>query len=354
MSSYALRKASKLVVLGQWQEACQLLLSTEQRSADPRLPLQRAVILNEAGHSSQALELLDKLIAKHTDFVPAYLFAGIAAWDAAQWEKATALWSRAKELAPRNEVVGSYWALAQFASGAQDLGRMYFERHGFATNRGFLVRITEWVEDQWLEAGRFFAPRPAILPNDERLLPTEGRRSRLALRRAAVRAFRAKEYERFLALMQAEPMQGGLDAGDLFACAVACEMLCAYETALSFLDRIPPVDQSEDPVLAVRGRCNARLGRYDEALDCFERVLMIGPEDFGTNYYLGVLCLAHQQRAKAREFFHRAYREYLVDTLDYQFWQIRRAVLDETLPSRQAEEEASALSTPSDVTYPQN
>lgn len=324
MSSYALSKAAKIASRGKWQEACAFLELAEKTNSDPRLPLQRGVILTEAGQPQAALSLLESLVAKHESFPPAYLFAGIAAWDTRDHDKARALWSKGRELAPRNELLGSYWALAQYAAGKDEQGRQYFGSAGFASNRGFLVRLTQWVEEQWLLKGCFFAPQDDLI---ETVTPASGTRQHLL--RRAVRAFRARDYISFLAIMQSESVAGKMDTEDLFACAIACEMLSAYSKALEFLDRIPEQEQSADPVLAARGRCFVRLGRYEEAMDCFERVLIIGPEDFGLNYYLGVLCHAHQQHDRAREFFHRAYRDYLVDTLDYQFWQIRRALLEQ-------------------------
>jgi hypothetical protein len=44
------------------------------------------------------------------------------------------------------------------------------------------------------------------------------------------------------------------------------------------------------------------------------------------NYYLGLLCLAHGESSSARRLFLRAHTQYLVDTLDFQYWQMERAL----------------------------
>jgi tetratricopeptide (TPR) repeat protein len=322
MSTRALTTAARLADRGHWEAACEVLGSAEATSDDPRVILQHAAILLSAGEAEEALTLLDGLQQRVPDYTPGLLYAGIAALDCGDAARAATSLGRARELDARNEVVGSYWALTHYTLGHDETAREYFARKGFSDNRGFLVRLTEWVESEWLTRGRFFAPSSVMgRPAGEQPVRQRGSRRR------AQRAFRKKRYADVIEALTPIIERGSADAGDIYGCAVSCEMLFAYDDALNLTERLSEEDRELDAVRALRGRCLVRLGRYAEAMDCLEHVLIIGPEDFGLNYYLGLLCLAHQERRRAREFFGRAYRDYLVDTLDYQFWQIQRCLL---------------------------
>lgn len=320
MSNRILRRAEKLVARGQWAEACNLLENAEKCESDPRLALRRAAILIETEQPELALSILETLIEKEPSYIPARLYAGIAAIEANQPQRAERIFKSAMALAPTNEVVACYWELTQLMAGNISGAQKILSRRALPANSSFLIRLTLWVEREWLERGRFFAP--AALNFFDVLSPPNKRFSK----RAASAAFRRRNYQQFLELAAPIVKNANAPSELLFACAFACEMVNGFHDALSLLDRLAPEDQQADPVLAARGRCLVRLGHYYEALDCFEKVLIVGPEDFGLNYYLGVLCLAHGEEKRSRHFFERAYRDYFVDTFEYQYWQIQQAL----------------------------
>lgn len=323
MANKVLNRAGALAKAGDARRAYAVLVEAEKRDPDPRLKLQRASLMLDADDASAALELLESLCEQHPNYVPAHLFAGIAAFDCGLFERAAEALARACELAPQNGLAASYRALVWWALGRDRDAARLVRAWGFSDNRGFLTRLTEWIETRWLETGLFFGPRqlPARLADSSEA----GRR---LFRRAAVRrAFFAKRYEEFLAGLLPAVRAGNADPSDVYACAVACEMMHAYEQALQLLNALSPSDREADPVLALRARCEIRLGHYEEGLTLLEKVFVSGPEDFGVNYYLGVLSLAQGDRRAARKFFRRAYTDYLVDTLDFQFWQIEHALL---------------------------
>jgi Flp pilus assembly protein TadD len=104
-------------------------------------------------------------------------------------------------------------------------------------------------------------------------------------------------------------------------------MLCDYERALEYLSRVKePEADWPDALTAARGRSLVRLGDFLEGANDLARVLAVGPEDYGTNYYLGLLCQAHGERSRARQLYLRAHTQYLIDTLDFQWWQMERAL----------------------------
>jgi Flp pilus assembly protein TadD len=114
----------------------------------------------------------------------------------------------------------------------------------------------------------------------------------------------------------------------VFACAIAAEMLFDNERALDHIAVIGDGEEMPDPLRAARARNLLRLGEFARAAEDLNRVLIIGPEDYGVNYFLGVLCLSHGRAAQARNLFLRAHADYMVDTLEFQFWQMQQALFD--------------------------
>lgn len=320
MSNRILRQAEKLLARGQWAEACSLLEDAEKCDSDLRLALRRAAILIETDQAELALSVLETLVEKDPSYIPARLYAGIAALESNQVRRAEGILKSAMVLAPNNEIVSCYWELTQLMLGKVSSAQKLLSSRAMPANTGFLIHLTHWVEKEWVERGRFFTPVEFSFLDVS--FPPNKRFSK----RAALGAFRKRNYQQFLELVAPVVSSANPPSELLFACAFACEMLNGFRHALSFLDRLEPEDQQADPVLAARGRCLVRLGQYYEALDCFEKVLIVGPEDFGLNYYLGVLCLAHGEEKRSRHFFERAYRDYFVDTFEYQYWQIQQAL----------------------------
>jgi predicted Zn-dependent protease len=319
MSNHILRRADKILAQKGWESACAYLAEAEASDRDPRVRLRRAILLLDHEHVEEACAALTQLIETQPAYVPARLYLGIALLEANKPREAAMTLKCAVEQAPQNELVRAYLGLAELMQGHFAEAQTIFSKSGYPANLGFLVRLTMWTESQWLEKGTPLGPVTLGLFESA---PSASSYSR----RAAIQAFRKKNYREFLTMVAPGVLGTSASVDELYACAIACEMLCAYEEALRFIERLAEKESNADPLLAARGRCLVRLGRYNEALECFERVLIVGPEDFGLNYYLGVLCLAHRQKGRSRDFFHRAYRDYYIDTSDYQLWQIQRAL----------------------------
>jgi tetratricopeptide (TPR) repeat protein len=260
---------------------------------------------------------------------PSHLFLGIALYDAGNPVTALACFDEVLRLQPYNELAAAYRGLALLAAEREQEGLALFRQHGFSDNHGFLIRLTEWVETQWLETGRFFSPKPLTLD----AAPAHGRRS---AERRATRAFQRRDWVTVVTALDPFAAAPKPDIELIYAAALASELLHDYERALGYLARLtgqPPAGHETDTGIlpdilrAVRARNLVRLRRFREAAEDLDKVLIIGPEDFGVNYYLGILCLAAGQRARAREMFGRAYRDYLVDTLEYQFTALTAALL---------------------------
>jgi len=323
MSRKALRSASRFAKDGDYARACEILSQAEQRSRDPRLTLQRANILLGANLPHEARELLEGFVNEYPASAVGHLFLGIALFDCGEFTLAEREFGATQEIDPSNELVRGYRALAQVASGGFEEGYASLSRMGFPSNTGFRIRLTQWMEEQWIESGRFFSPRSVL----EHLRSSASETScRWRTRTKARKLFARRQYEEFLRSMVPLLETKRIQPSDLYACAIALELLCDYRAALELLDRLDSQDRELDPVRAARARCLIRFGQYESAIPLIEKILVIGPEDFGINYYLGLLSLAQEDVSRAREFFRRSYEDYLVDTLDFQFWQIQHAL----------------------------
>ena len=313
-----LARAQRLFRSGRFDEA-RRVLTTPQVLTDARQPIVFADLAAAQGLNEEARDVLERACQTRPGHAPTHLFLGIHALELGDAQAAHAAFEKVQALQPDNELAYSYAALALLFLGQEMDAIEIFRKRGFSDNRGFMVRLTEWVEGQWLEHDRFFSQRavaPALEPGNRR-----------GSMRRAEKAFFSHRYADVIREL------GERDSDDArFACAISAEMLRDYEAALRHLEGISEVDDA-DAIIAARARCNLRLRKMQDAADALARVLIIGPEDYGTNYYLGVLCIHYDEPVRARKLFTRAYADYLVDTLEYQFWQIQNALL-ETLTAR--------------------
>lgn len=323
----ALAKASRLEQNGQSNEALQLLEREAQRHPnDPRYLLQQSQILARLGRYEEAKARLAECLKREPGFAPAHLFAGVLALDNGDPTSAETHFSEVANLQPSNSLAHAYLGLALLMNGKESEGRTLLQLHGQSDNVGFLIRLTEWAESQWLEAGRFFAPRCV------ELLPPGSMQGmkKLIIAKKAERLFYQRRYREFLEIAEVILARRPTDENFLFAAGMAAELLSDYERALGYWSAIAADDNDGyDPLRAAQGRVWVRLGEYDRALDAFSHVTILGPEDYGVNYFLGVLCLAHSDRALARRFFQRAFTQYLVDTLEYQYAHTLREIVSE-------------------------
>ncbi|MBX7246542.1 MAG: tetratricopeptide repeat protein [Candidatus Sumerlaeaceae bacterium] len=325
-----LTKAQKLLAAGRFADAETALQTGETSRFDPRRSIVLARIHAEAGEMDRALEELAVALQQAPGHAPTHLYRGIFSCDIGNADQARICFEKVLELQPQNDLAWSYLALALCMGGADAAGLKIFRERGFNDNRWFLVRLAEWMETEWLENSRFFAPQAIEKPFEE----TGDIGGRTGRERRAMKHFRAKRYREMLDELEPLALGPRLDEETAFACALACEMIGDNTRALAHINRLPEGVDLPDALLAARGRNQMRLGLWEEAAEDLGRVLIIGPEDYGTNYCLGVLCLSHRERRRARRLLFRAFSDYIVDTYEYQFWQMTQALLagDKSLP----------------------
>jgi len=319
-------KAQTLMRAGRPEEARLLLRGKTPGHDDPRQALVLAQIMNQCDHGAEAMAELRTAALKYPDHAPAHLFKGIVAEQQDLLQEAREALEQVIRIQPKNDLAYSYLALVYARLDMRKESRDIFYTHGFNDNRWFLVRLTEWMESEWLASGRFFKP-VEYAPDTNKTPSKPGFFARHKHIRRANQFFSRRQYRPLLDHLAPE-LTSSPDEETVFICALCAEMIHSYGFALDCIARLQTSDLP-DPLLAARGRCLIRLGRFAEAAADINRVLMIGPEDYGLNYYLGVLCLAYGEKNRARQLFYRAYTDYLIDTLEYQFRQIVNALMDE-------------------------
>lgn len=304
---------------GKTAEAEAYLAQGIDDAKDVRQGLVLGRILGQQGRTEDALRIYEQMRVQFPQHAPAHLFCGIALLDLRRVDDAVAAIARTLELQPQNDVALSYLALSRLIQGDDEGALRGFRRDGVSDNRMFRVRLTEWMETEWLGKGRFFAQQRLGIATDKVPAKTSTRR--------AQKHFYAKRYREMLTELESASRADNPDQSILFACALGAEMLFDYERALDYLSRVKDSEAEwPDALTAARGRSLVRLGDFARGAADLGRVLTVGPEDFGSNYYLGVLCLAHGERHQARQLFLRAHTQYLIDTLDFQYWQMERAL----------------------------
>lgn len=314
----SLGKAQKLLEAGRFEDAEAALHYGAGK--DPRLKIVLSRVRTAEGKPEDALAVLREGITEHPDHAPTRVFEGITLLDAGKPIEAEKAFRRVLEIQPGNLVAQSYLGLTLMQLGRDEEALAEFRKNGLNDSTPFLVRLTEWMELQWLETGRFFGPVSVETP------PAGDKKIRNAEHKAR-NAFFSHKYMEVIRLLAPQAQGEKANPDFAFACGVSCEQLSDWPQALMWLDRVGEDKDIPDAYRAARARSMLRMRKFDEAAELLASVLMIGPEDYGVNYYLGVLCLAHGEKERARQLFFRAYSDYLVDTVEYQFWQIQRALL---------------------------
>lgn len=310
-----LTTAQKLLNSGKPVEALATLPPADQ-SADPRLEILRARIQSELGQADDAAETLSAGIDRFPDHPPLHLFRGIALWDLGQPAEAMTCFETVLRFQKHNQQAASYIGLCQLSLGQHDRAAETFRKSGFSDNTMFRVRTIEFVESAWLWDQSYFFERHDT-PRE-----TDGKFSQAK----ALRAWYARRYRDVLKHVSCEPTSNDLEA---FLAASSREMLGHYSAAEKYIE---PFESQKaewpEPFIALNARLLVRRGEIAEAAKEFARVVIMGPEDFGINYYLGVICLAYERQSEARNYFVRSLTNYMVDTIDFQWWQVEQVLLN--------------------------
>jgi len=72
-----------------------------------------------------------------------------------------------------------------------------------------------------------------------------------------------------------------------------------YELILSYLDKILNINFNDIEILIRMGRCNQMLGKMEQAMDCFEKVLSIQPSNSFALRYLVLIFINLKKYEKA-------------------------------------------------------
>jgi tetratricopeptide (TPR) repeat protein len=209
----SLSKAQRLAAKGRIEEAEAYLSPALAETSDVRAWLVLGQMLEQQGKPESALEILDKARSRFPDHAPAHLFYGIVALDLGRGGETEAALSQVLALQPENDVARSYIALCWLKQGKDDAALSLLREHGINDNRAFRVRLTEWMESQWLDSGRFFAHRTVVLPAEPPPAKSNSRR--------AQKHFYAKRYPQVLWELDSATRAEQADDSVLFACAIA-------------------------------------------------------------------------------------------------------------------------------------
>lgn len=246
---------------------------------------------------------------------PRHLFAGIDHWDGGDVPAAFAEFEAVLNLQPRNDLARSYRALCLLATSDHDAAAENWRTYGFSDNAMFRVRLAEFIESSWLRDGTFMGESTTALPPAGQSVP-----------RKALRKFYKRDFRGLLNYVAPSPVQDELE---VFLAGTALEMLRHHCAATQYLLSLEPRrDEWPDALIALDGRLKVRTGQIAEAARNFAKVVVLGPEDFGSNYHMGIVCLAYEKRDEARQYFLRAFTDYMVDTLEFQWWQIEQVLLN--------------------------
>lgn len=246
---------------------------------------------------------------------PVHLFRGIELWDGGDKAGALGEFEVVLALQPKNDLARSYRALCLLAQGDHKEAAAIWRKHGFSDNAMFQVRLVEFVEGEWLISRRFMGEA-----TDVDLL------NGVSAPRRAIKRFYRRDFMGMMRHLAEPPV---LDEVEAFLGATACEMLRKHERAREYLEALRPRRAEwPDALVALDGRLKVREGKIEDAGRDFASIVVMGPEDFGMNYYLGVICLAYGLGEEARQYFLRAFTQYMVDTLEFQWWQVEQVLLN--------------------------
>lgn len=297
-------------------DKARMLLPAAGSSSDPRAEIISSRIQAESGKPDEAVATLSQLQHRFPGHAPAHLFQGVFYWDLHQPGDALACFQKVLELQKNNDLAKSYRALCLCALGDRAAAANVWRHSGFSDNAMFRVRVAEHLESAWLREQAYFDEVPSI-----QMGKSEGGVSQ----RKALRLFYRRDFEAMLKHLPLPPTEEELPA---FLAATAHEMLRQYSAAREYVDPfLPRRAEWPDPLVALNARLMVRRGDIADAAREFAGIILMGPEDFGVNYYMGIVCLAYDQAAQARQYFVRAFTNYMVDTLEFQWWQIEQILL---------------------------
>ncbi len=301
---------------GKFAEAEAALPAADQ-TPDPRIEIVRARIHAAAGDTDGAIAMLEGAGNRFPGYSPLHVYLGTFLWDACRLTEAETHFQQVLTDQHGNDLARSYLALCRFAAGDRASAAATWQRHGFSDNTMFRVRAAEFIEKAWLRDESYLGENAV---RDTLISPTK-----LSTKKALSRFYR-RDFPGMLEYLPEPPLVDDLAA---FLAATAHEMLGHYTRARAYMEPLQGRrDEWPDPLVALHGRLLTREGKLKQAASEFSKVLIVGPEDYGVNYYLGIICLAYGMKAEARQYFLRAFTSYMVDTREFQWWQLEQVLLN--------------------------
>lgn len=310
-----LTKPQKLMKRGLLDEA-ELALPAPGKHRDPRSEIIRSRLEDMRGNLPGAISVLADAIEQFPDHAPFYLFKGIYQWDLGNTDEALSSFDEVLRHQIKNDLASSYKALCLLALGNPTDAAVHWKKYGFSDNTMFRVRVIEFVESAWLRDRVYL----------DQQLPGKITYGKKFSQRKALSFFYRRNFPQMLKYVTPAPTKNDLEA---FLAGTAHEMLRHYDTAKSYVDAfLPQRDEWPEPFIALNARLLVREGNIAEAATQFEQIVVMGPEDFGLNYYMGIICLSYEMRSEARHYFFKALTDYMVDTIEFQWWQIEQVLLN--------------------------
>jgi tetratricopeptide (TPR) repeat protein len=147
------------------------------KTQDYRSRLHRAWNQLEAGQGSEAREKLEELLGENPDHSPTRLFVAMAQIDEEQWGAATENLLQVLKREPGNTLARSTIAFCLAGQGQWDEARKEWAANGHHASPAYRVRLTEWVEREFLKANgwpwppREISPTAGIQSSDQPFIP---------------------------------------------------------------------------------------------------------------------------------------------------------------------------------------
>lgn len=319
-----------MAATGQYEKALTFYQEALKRRPDKhQLYLQIARISAQAQDYQQAEEALQTALKASPDNPSYYLFLGQIYFDGGRFDDAVQALERCLALQPENQLAQNYLALALYKQGHTSEALESLRHHGISHNADFLCRLSLTFEEELLKhPDRFPLPGPEERMSHRMLLRRWFERTRhLPLLNRLIRFFLIRQYfRRSSKLLYYGNPQGALELFQLILQldprnreAHFCQGLARMEmrdypkAKRKFLELTSLYP--DDPLFAsYLGLCYYHLGNYRTAATLLERTSLEGPEDYRTNYYLGLSYLALGQKQEARKYMKIAYEKFYVDT----------------------------------------
>ena len=268
-----------------------------QTTQSPEALLKEAESLQQAGKLDEAIKDYRMLLAKYPDVAPVRSNLGAALAAAGRYEEAIAEYKHALRLQPlpqiRLNLALAYYKALQLTEAAGELVPLH------AADPGNL-KVALLLGDCYFRMGEFkkavelLEPLVAAHPDEQALIYLLGM--------ALIRGGQVHEGE---VLVNKILRNGDTAVAHLMLGAARLEIL-DYSGAVDELSAAVKLDQKLPLAHYLYGNALLNLGHRDDAMQCFRDELAIDSNEFGSNFYLGVMLNQGEQYKEALPYLARA------------------------------------------------